>query len=227
MRTYAGEHLSLPGLSTEFKPFAHQRAAVERVLTEPATLLAHGVGAGKTAEMAMSIMEMRRLGQARKPAMVVPNHMLEQVTREFAELYPQAKILVADKDKMSRSYRRRFADMAASGDWDVVVFGHNQFKNLPLSNRARQSYEDQQIADYEEWIANASDDPNVHEKTVKELERSKLRLQNRYKKLVMPQRTTTTAPRWPKPLVSRLPPRAISRRVPRGGLGHGDHHAPQ
>ncbi len=184
LRTYTGDHLTFPGLSQEFEPREHQRAAVARVLAEPATLLAHGVGAGKTAEMVISIMEMRRLGQARKPAMVVPNHMLEQVSREFAELYPQAKILVADKDKMSRDYRQKFADMAASGDWDVVVFGHHQFKNLPLSNEARQEYEDRQVAEYEAWIEAAQDDPDVHERTVKQLQRAKVQLQNRYRKLM-------------------------------------------
>lgn len=107
LRTYSGEHLSFPGLSKRFVPREHQRDAVARVLSEPATLLGHGVGAGKTAEMVISVMEMRRLGQARKPAMVVPNHMLEQFSREFAELYPQANILVADKDMMSADYRTR------------------------------------------------------------------------------------------------------------------------
>ncbi|WP_160050116.1 MULTISPECIES: SNF2-related protein [unclassified Nocardiopsis] len=181
--SYTGDHLTFPGLAREFRPFPHQRAAVARVLSEQASLLAHGVGAGKTAEMVISIMEMRRLGQSRKPAMVVPNHMLEQVSREFAELYPQAKILVADKDMMSRDYRQQFADIAASGDWDVVVFGHNQFKQLPLPNEERRAYEDKQIAEFEDWIASAETDPDVNPRTVKQLERAKVQLKNRYRKL--------------------------------------------
>ena len=40
-------------------------------------------------------MELRRLGLVRKPAIVVPNHMLEQFTREFLQLYPRAKLLAA------------------------------------------------------------------------------------------------------------------------------------
>lgn len=181
--TYTGDHLTFPGLAQEFKPYPHQRAAIARALNEQSSLLAHGVGAGKTAEMVISIMEMRRLGQARKPAMVVPNHMLEQISREFAQLYPQAKILVADKDMMSRDYRQRFVDLAASGDWDVIVFGHNQFKNLPLPNAERRAYEDRQVAEFEEWITSAEDDPDVSPRTVKQLERAKVQLQNRYKKL--------------------------------------------
>ncbi|MFE1400367.1 SNF2-related protein [Nocardiopsis dassonvillei] len=184
LRTYSGEHLSFPGLSERFVPREHQRDAVARVLSEPATLLGHGVGAGKTAEMVISVMEMRRLGQARKPAMVVPNHMLEQFSREFAELYPQANILVADKDMMSADYRARFADMAASGDWDAIIFSHNQFKNLPLSNVERQAYEDRQIAEYEEWIEAAEADPDVSDRTVKQLQQAKVQQQNRFKKIM-------------------------------------------
>jgi len=44
------------------------------------------VGAGKTAEMVMGCMELRRLGLVNKPAVVVPNHMLQQFTREWLQL---------------------------------------------------------------------------------------------------------------------------------------------
>lgn len=68
-----GSHLSLPGLSASFTPRAHQRAAVARMLTDGRALLAHTVGAGKTATMVIAAMEMRRLGSVSKPAVVVPN----------------------------------------------------------------------------------------------------------------------------------------------------------
>ncbi|MFP5375303.1 MAG: methyltransferase domain-containing protein [Acidimicrobiia bacterium] len=63
-----GSHLSLPGLAATFSPHPHQRDAVARVLTDGRVLLAHVVGAGKTATMVMSAMELRRLGLAAKPA---------------------------------------------------------------------------------------------------------------------------------------------------------------
>ncbi len=40
-------------------------------------LLAHEVGAGKTLAAVTGVSELRRLGLVRKPAVVVPNHMLE------------------------------------------------------------------------------------------------------------------------------------------------------
>lgn len=47
-----------------------------RILTDGRALLAHAVGAGKTATMLMAAMEMRRLGLATKPAVVVPSILL-------------------------------------------------------------------------------------------------------------------------------------------------------
>ena len=111
--TYDGAHLSLPGLAEDFTPHRHQRDAVWRIVSEPATLLAHAVGAGKTATMVMAAMELRRLGLARKPAIVVPNHMLEQFGREAKQLYPQADILLAGRDELSAAHRKRFVARCA------------------------------------------------------------------------------------------------------------------
>lgn len=75
LRSYDDATLSLPGLALTFRPRPHQVAAVARMIHEPAVLLAHEVGAGKTAEMIMGVTELRRLGLIRKPAVVVPNHL--------------------------------------------------------------------------------------------------------------------------------------------------------
>ena len=49
LRSYDDAQLSLPGLALTFRPRPHQVAAVARMIGEPAALLAHEVGAGKTA----------------------------------------------------------------------------------------------------------------------------------------------------------------------------------
>src|SRR5262249_53741117 len=74
LRSYDDAELSLPGLALSFELRPHQVAAVARMICEPAVGLFHEVGAGKTAEITMGVMELRRLGLARKPAIVVPNH---------------------------------------------------------------------------------------------------------------------------------------------------------
>ncbi len=48
-----------------------------------------------------------------KPAIVVPNHMLEQFTREWLQLYPQARLLAASSDDLAGDKRREFVARVA------------------------------------------------------------------------------------------------------------------
>ena len=98
VRTFNGDHLTLPGASGAIQLHGHQKAGVWRILQTPNTLLAHVVGAGKTYTMVAAAMELKRLGLARKPMFIVPNHMLGQFSTELLTLYPGANILVAGKE---------------------------------------------------------------------------------------------------------------------------------
>ncbi|WP_030573920.1 SNF2-related protein [Streptomyces aureocirculatus] len=136
--------LSLPGLSTEFTPRSHQQS------NEPSALLAHEVGAGKTLEMSMGAMELGRLGLARKPAVVVPNHMAEQWTQEFLQAYPGAKVLTTStKDLSTRRKRKRLAAKAATGDWDAIIMTYGVMKTIPLSAAEHENYIANQLANFE------------------------------------------------------------------------------
>ncbi len=91
---YDRAHLNLPGLGDHFTPHAYQRDAVARIIAEPTVLLDHVVGAGKSGSMFMGAMELKRLGLAQQPWIVVPNHIIEQVAREAKQWYPAANVLV-------------------------------------------------------------------------------------------------------------------------------------
>ncbi|KOX13687.1 DEAD/DEAH box helicase family protein [Nocardiopsis sp. NRRL B-16309] len=169
LRSYDDVHMTLPGLDKDFIPRPHQYAAVARILNEPSTLLAHPVGAGKTAEMVMGAMEMRRLGVAKKPVVVVPNHMLEQVSREWLQIYPQARLLVADGKKMKPQYRADFIAQCANGDWDAVVMTHAQFEKLPMSRAKQAEYMQRRIDELQGWIDGS--DASHDRITVKRLQR--------------------------------------------------------
>ena len=145
LRSYDDAQLSLPGLALTFRPRPHQVAAVARMIGEPAVLLAHEVGAGKTAEMIMGVTELRRLGLVRKPAVVVPNHMLEQFAREWLQLYPQAKVLAAGQEDLQRDRRREFVARCATGNWDGIVMSRSAFERIPLSAREQQAYLDREL----------------------------------------------------------------------------------
>ncbi|TWD13048.1 N12 class adenine-specific DNA methylase [Marihabitans asiaticum] len=140
LRAYDGEHLTLPGLAKWFHPHPHQRAAVHRIVSEPSVGLFHQVGAGKTAEMVMGTQELRRLGMVNKPAIVVPNHMLEQFTREYLALYPRANVLAAGTEDLQRDKRRLFVAKAATGDWDAIIMTRGAFQALPVSTETERTY---------------------------------------------------------------------------------------
>jgi len=116
------------------------------MVSEPTVLLAHDVGAGKTATMAMGACELRRLGLVRKPAIIVPNHMLDQFAREFHQLYPQAKVLVADKDDRTAEGRKSFVARCATGDWDAVIMTGSAFQQIPVSDETRARFQSQRAA---------------------------------------------------------------------------------
>jgi N12 class adenine-specific DNA methylase len=179
--SHDGGHLTLPGLAGNFTPRAHQRAAVARILTDGRTLLAHAVGAGKTATMVMAAMELRRLGSAAKPAVVVPNHMLEQFSREWLQLYPTARILVADRERLSRERRKEFVARAATGDWDGIVFTQSGFARVPLGAELMGEYLAQEIETARAALAGSRDGKGL---SVKRLERRIAQMEENYKRLL-------------------------------------------
>lgn len=179
--THDGSHLTLPGLADNFHPHPHQRDAVARILTEGRALLAHAVGAGKTATMVMSAMELRRLGSARKPAIVVPNHMLEQFTREWLQLYPTAKILVADKQRLSKDRRTEFVARCATGEWDGIVFTHSGFGRIPLGTELRAQYLSEELGRARLAL---DESRNGKALSVKRLERRIAQLEETYQRLL-------------------------------------------
>ncbi len=178
LRSYDHAQLSLPGLAVTFKPRPHQVAAVARMIGEPAVLLAHEVGAGKTAEMIIGVTELRRLGLVRKPAVVIPNHMLEQFAREWLQTYPSARILVAGRDDLSGDGRRRFVARCATGNWDGVVMSRSAFERIPLSAEEQRAYMDRELAGLREWLSAAKKGNGL---TVKRLEGALLRAEERLK----------------------------------------------
>jgi hypothetical protein len=179
LRTYDQTELSLPGLALSFEPRPHQLAAVARVIAEPSVGLWHEVGAGKTAEMAIAAMELRRLGLAGKPAIVVPNHMLQQFTCEFLELYPRAKLLAASTEDLTAEKRRRFVGKVTTGDWDAVIITRGAFERIPMSPHAQEQYLTREMDMLDLSLARATE--AADRLAVKRLEKMRMRAEERIK----------------------------------------------
>ena len=181
LRTFNGEHLTLPGASPAIALRPHQKASVWRILQTPNTLLAHVVGAGKTYTMVASAMEFRRLGLARKPLFAVPNHMLGQFSSELLTLYPGANILVASKDDFEKQKRRTLMSRIATGNWDAVIVTHSGFEKIPVAKATQEEFFKSQLRE----LALAIEEQRQQENSriVKELERAKKKLETKLKEL--------------------------------------------
>lgn len=173
-----GEGLVLPGLAESRTPYAYQRSAVARVVNEPSVLLDHVVGAGKTGTMVMSAMELKRTGIAHKPVMVVPNHLVEQINREFVEWYPDANVLAVPTG-LGKAERQHWMGMVAAGDWDTVILPQTVFERVEIDPSKRAEWLRGQIQELENVEANADTDDRF---SVKRIESAKKRLEVQYER---------------------------------------------
>ncbi|HEX3747665.1 MAG TPA: DEAD/DEAH box helicase family protein [Bryobacteraceae bacterium] len=185
LRTYDGSHLTFPGMNRSMLRKndldKHQKDAVWRILQNDNTLLAHCVGAGKTAIMAAATMELKRLGLAHKPMIVVPNHLVEQWGAAFLALYPQANIFVAGKDAFAGGNRQKAMARIATGNYDAVIVSHSSFEKLPVSDETFKHFVDKQVDQLEAAIYEAKAEKGDNRRIVKELEKAKKRLTTKLK----------------------------------------------
>lgn len=182
LRDYSaeGDSLTFPGMTATFSLRPHQKAAVARILNEPAVGLFHEVGAGKTAEMIAGAMELRRLGMAGKVGVVVPNHMLEQFTREWLQIYPEARLLAASTDTLAGDKRRLFVARAAANEWDAVILTQEAFKRLPVEPATQGRYIDREITLLEQALS----DPELDRLSVKQIEKQLAAAQEKQRRLL-------------------------------------------
>ena len=119
-----------PGANKDITLRKHQVKAIQRSL-QGSTLLAHQVGTGKTFTMITTAMEMRRLGLAKKPMIVVQNATLQDFTSDFLKLYPSARILAPSAEERSASQRKRLFNLIATGDFDAIIIPQSFLAFIP------------------------------------------------------------------------------------------------
>lgn len=139
LRHWNGKLIAHKNLSSVIKPYPSQLNAVSRILhSGKNVLIGHKVGKGKTAVAIMAAMELRRLGVANKPMIVVPNNIIEQWSIQFYRLYPSANILVQTDYDNTPDNRLSFMTRIATGDYDAVIVSHSFFDNLYVSKGKRE-----------------------------------------------------------------------------------------
>ena len=186
-RLFDGSHLDFPGMNQSLTLRPHQNDAVWRGMSSGNTLLAHTVGAGKTFTMAATGMKMKQAGLIKKPMYVVPNHLLEQFSREFMQLLPQhAKLCSSPPRKnLTKKDRRKFLTAKiASGEWDGIIVTHSSFERIGMSRDYQEKFLLEQIAEYDELLREHAGAKGANRNIIKTIEKQKAARAERLKDLL-------------------------------------------
>lgn len=128
-------------------------------------------------------MELRRLGLAKKPLIVVPNHLVEDWGKEFYKLYPGANILVANRKDFVKDKRKRLIGKIATGDYDAIIMAHSSFERISVSDETQKNFIEREI----EQISTALDNAEMEDsssRTVKQLQTILKNAEERQEKLL-------------------------------------------
>lgn len=186
------EYLDFSDVDPDFDPRDYQKNVVARIVFNSGTLIAHGVGTGKTAELVMGAHQLKKLGRVKKPMFVVPLTKTSDFREEFLRLYPTANILtITDKDAEA-SRRSQLLSQIASNDWDAVIIGHSTFGLIPVSVETQKEYIQNQINEIEQAIRESTaENKRDSKRFVKQLEKTKKILEGKLKDLLEKRKDTT------------------------------------
>jgi len=130
----------------------HQKNVAWRTLQTGKVLLDHTVGTGKTFSAIATIMEMKRIGQACKPLICVPNHLVGDWAVAFYQLYPNANILVPSPKDFTAVNRKILMSRIATGNYDSVIISHEQLIKLENDKEFEIKFIKEQINEIQKGI---------------------------------------------------------------------------
>jgi len=174
---YDGSHQSFPGKNPAIDLREHQKDFVWQVVTTGKGLAGHEVGTGKTYTMIAAAMELRRLGLAKKPAILCKKANVEAITADALKLYPGARIL-STADMFDAKNRKRAVSRIATGDYDVVIMTHDHFDMLKVRPETERKYMREELEQLEQAYADAweASGQDRNDKVVKQLDKAKQNL---------------------------------------------------
>ena len=181
-REFDGSMLKFPGKVPDviIKLRRHQRNAVARIIQDGRALLDHVVGAGKTFTVIAAAMELKRTGLAKKPMIVVPNHLVKQWAADFYRLYPGANILTATKKDFTKGNRRKFLAKIATGNWDSVIIAHSSYGFIKPDAEFEARFNKERIEEIVDAIKALKDEKDqTSKRTVKQLAKMQENLENK------------------------------------------------
>lgn len=169
---YDGSHLTLPGLALNITPRPLQKDAIWFNLQNRSTLVGDEVGLGKTLTAIISAMEAIRLGFASKAMFVAPNHLTEQWREQFMAAYPNAQVLCAGKDDLSKRNRGLFMSRIATGRWDAVIVPQSAFKLLPVKAETLNEFIERELDELRDFLHHLKSAEDYDRRALKEIQKA-------------------------------------------------------
>lgn len=175
--SYDGSHQTFPGKNPAIELRDHQKNFIWQVVTTGKGLAAHEVGTGKSFALIAAAMEQRRLGLAKKPAIVCLKANVESITADALKLYPGARIL-STADMFDAKSRKETIARIATGDYDMVLLTHDHLDLLQMKPEVVEAHIKGETAEIEAAIvASQKDNPKKNNRIVTQLNKAKARLE--------------------------------------------------
>ena len=166
------------GSNVNISLYGHQKRGVMRGVTAP-TMLAHEVGTGKSFTLISTAMEMRRLGTAKKPMIVVQNATVAQMTSDAKLLYPNAKVLsLSEKDRDAEG-RRNFYAKIKYNDWDIIIVPQSTFERIPDSPERELQFIQEKI-DEKKHVIEAAEQSGADSRELQKLKKELEKIEEEY-----------------------------------------------
>ncbi len=160
------------------KLYDYQRDAIARIILTLNCLLALPVGRGKTNIMAVSAMEILRLGLAKKIVFSVPNGIIGQYKTAFNELAPDFKVTFIEPETFKPAVRSKVLEHIRDSETGIFVFAYSCFDMISLSRAHYINSIKQSLDRVEEALKEKSNDTSA-------LRRKKRDLNNKLQKLIL------------------------------------------
>jgi|APTNR8051073442_1049403.scaffolds.fasta_scaffold00075_46 N12 class adenine-specific DNA methylase len=156
------------GRSEPLIPKDHQKVVAYRAVRN-SLMIAHGVGFGKTLAAIMILMELRRLGLAKKPMLAVMNATLQQIVNDIKRFYPEARVHAPGAQMEGPLDRRIFMAQTVMSDWDIVLIPHSMLNMIPNDPQRERDWITDEIDDLVSTIETERDQHGKDAPAISEL----------------------------------------------------------
>ncbi len=100
------------------------------------------------------------------------------------KLYPNARLLVAAKEDLTRDRRKVLTAKIASGEWDGIIVTHSSFERIGLSRDYQEKFLLEQIAEYDKLLVEHAAVKGANRNLLKTIEKQKAARAERLKNLL-------------------------------------------